>query len=353
MWAALTGMTPDIQPDYIESVLMDEPYESLATVLAGDGYRSAFFQMSLGSFQCQPGYFANLGFDRAWFRENLEDETAHLGYMNGDDLRLLEPIFEWVDDDRDREDPFCLVLITSLAHDPFALPEWFDEPELEDWGDRYLQTVRATDVFVEKFVEQLDRRGLAENTLLCVLGDHGDSFRPDARRTRAKPYEEVLRVPWVIRWPGHVEAGTRIEWPCAMMDLTPTVLDLLGYGIEDAGFEGKSAMEPSPSDRRLFFSSWYRNSKIGYMDGSRKLVYWPYRDTLLAYDLEADPREESPALVTGEERDRVVAEILAWQNASRLSVPPRRYRETRLYDHWEVMSSGRYAKAYYAPSIEP
>lgn len=65
MWSVLTGSTPAIQQRDVETVLVDRPYESLATVLAGCGYRSAFFEMARGSFQCPPGLMSNLAFDRA------------------------------------------------------------------------------------------------------------------------------------------------------------------------------------------------------------------------------------------------------------------------------------------------
>ena len=74
LWAALTGSTPVIEPGYSESIVMDQPYEGLPSLLAKVGYRSGFFEMSKGGFECGAGLFHNLAFDWAWFRENLEDE---------------------------------------------------------------------------------------------------------------------------------------------------------------------------------------------------------------------------------------------------------------------------------------
>ncbi len=345
-WSSFTGVLPDLSPDYVESVPVDEPYESLASILGAVGYRSAFFQMSRGSFECAPGMFANLGFDWAWFRENLNDESAYLGYMNGDDLRMIGPMFEWVDE---ADGPFLLGMITSVAHDPYELPADFPEPPAEDRYERYLQAVRHGDMVIEAVCAGLEVRGRLDDTVLCIIGDHGDGFRPESKRGRWAPYEEVIRVPWVVRWPGHVEAGRRVEWPCSQLDVTPTILALLGADISAAGFDGCDALTALEGTRRQFFSTWYEDAPIGYVEGDRKLVYWPYTDTLFEYDLASDPGERERRTVEGAAKEEAVAAMRTWLSGSRVTVPARRFAESTEYRHWRTFSSGRSAWAYYVP----
>jgi len=342
-WAALTGTTPDIQPDYAEAVPVTPPYEGLPSILARCGYHSAFFQMSKGTFECAPGFFANLAFDWAWFRENLEDPSAHIGYLGGDDFRMLEPAFDWV---AQGPRPFFLMMITCISHDPYEVPAWFAEPK-KDRSGRYLQTVQYTDHFVGRLSEVLQERGLADTTILCVMGDHGTSLRTERAFGRWVPYEEVLRVPWVIRWPGHLEAGRRIDWPCSQLDLTPTLLELIGFDITEAGFEGKDAFTPSDPNRRLYFTSWFADSPFGFLEGSRKWVYWPYNDALFEYNLGDDPEERSPRVVKAPDKDRIVSELRQWQKKSRIVFDARRFRQRLLFDHWRTFSAGRSAWAYY------
>jgi arylsulfatase A-like enzyme len=346
LFAGLTGATADLRNDAVESVLVDRPYESLATILARKGYRSAFFEMSRGPWEGAPGLFANMAFDWAWFRENLEDESAHLGWTNGDDFRIIEPMFEWVDAD---PAPFLLTMITTVAHDPYELPDWYEHEVHEEPFERYLDTVRFSDAFIAAVCAELEARGLVENTLVAVIGDHGEVFRPESKRGRWVAYEEAIRVPWVMRWPAGIEAGRRVEWPCLQIDLTPTILRLLGFGIDDAGFDGVDALEPGPADRRQFFSSWYRNSPVGYREGDRKYVYHPYTDVLFVYDLASDPEERSPTTLEGPEKDAVIERVRAWEQASYLVFPATRFRERMLYDHWRTFSSGRATSAYYVP----
>ena len=349
-WAGLTGTIPDLDPDSIESVLMDSPAESLATILGTEGYASAFFQMSMGAFSCTPGIFANLGFDKAWFRENLRDPSASLGYMNGDDFRMLDPMYSWIDSRGDS--PWLMVTISSVSHDPYDLPAWYEVEETADRYQKYLQSVRFNDDWLREIVHRLEARGLGDNTIICVMGDHGDGFRPESTRGRWAPFEEVIMVPWVLRWGRGIPRGRMVEEPVSQLDLSPTLLSVLGYEVAPAGFEGIDALGELPGDRRHYFTSWFRDSPLGYVRGRRKYVFWPYTDVLYRYDLGLDPAEKSPDTMTGPLREQVIADLEAWQSASRIDVPVHRFRESFLYDHWRCFSAGRSAWAYFVDGNE-
>ncbi len=344
-WTALTSTSPSIQADYIEAVPADKPYESLASILARVGYRSGFFEMAKGSFECAPGLFNNLDFDWAWFRENLEDPSAYLGYLAGDDCKMIEPFFDWA---LKSSRPFLLTMITSVTHDPYEIPAWFAEPEEKPY-DKYLQTIRYTDYFLEQLCKALSDHNLEKNTILCVMGDHGTSFRVQAGKGRWNPYEEIIRVPWVIRWPGHIKAGQRIDWSCSQMDVTPTILKLIGFDITEAGFEGKDAFITSESNRRFYFSSWYSKSQMGYIEGNRKVVYWPYLNKVFKYDLATDPNEQHPTIVSPNEMQQIKNDILNWQKSTQIVIDPRRFTDRVLFSHWQTFSTGRLAWAYYVP----
>jgi len=343
-WATLTSTTPDLQSDYIESIPTDTPYEGLPSILARVGYRSGFFQMAKGTFECEPGFFSNLAFDWAWFRENLQDPTAYLGYLAGDDCRMIEPALDWASN---ITQPFFLMMITSVAHDPYVVPEWFGSDQGQPY-DNYIQAVRYTDYFLKKLCSALQEKGLYKNTLISIMGDHGTSFRTQIKTGRWYPYEEVIRIPWIIYWPDHIPPA-KITWPCSQLDFTPTILNLLGFDITGAQFEGQDALTPLPYDRRLYFSSWYANSPIGFLQGSRKIVYWPYREKFFEYDLDKDPQELNPQKIALEESEVFKRDILNWQERSKIEIDARRFTQNFLYSHWQTFSQGRSAWAYYVP----
>ncbi len=347
-WTALTSSTPVIEANYIEAIPAQPGYEGLPSILSRAGYRSGFFQMSKGTFECGPGFFYNLGFDWAWFRENLEDPAATIGLLAGDDCRMIEPAMKWVRQENGK--PFLLVMITSVSHDPYDVPEWFEKEEKkEEPYDKYLQTIRFNDHFLRTLCQALQKQGLDENTLLCVMGDHGTSFREKFDNGRWIPYEEVIRVPWVMRWPGHIGAGQTIDWPCSQLDVTPTILQLLGFDIRQAGFEGKDAFAPSEANRRLYFSSWYTNSPIGFVEGDRKAVYWPYLDKICEFNLAADPGEKNPNDTPAGEAEDIINEILQWKQKSQIIVKDSELRKMMLYSHWQTTCAGKSAWTYYVP----
>jgi glucan phosphoethanolaminetransferase (alkaline phosphatase superfamily) len=344
-WVTLTATSPILQSNHVEAVPVDQLYEGLPSLLRKAGYRSAFFEMSEGSFECGPGFFHNLAFDWAWFRENLEDTSAYLSCIGGDDCRMIKPAFEWASKG---SQPFFLMMITSVSHDLYQVPAWFEKPKEKPY-DRYLQTVRYTDYFLEQLCKALQENGLEKNTMICVMGDHGTSFRVNASKGRWFPYEEVIRVPWVIYWPGHIKAGKVIDQPCSQLDITPTILGLLGFDIASADFEGKDAFVPAGSNRRFYFSCLHANSPIGFVEGNRKVVYWPYLDKVFEYDLNADPGENSPRIVSQAQTEQIKRDILEWQKRSQITVGAKQHTKRFLFSHWQTFTAGRSAWAYYVP----
>ncbi|MHC4948335.1 MAG: hypothetical protein ACYTG1_08745, partial [Planctomycetota bacterium] len=110
---------------------------------------------------------------------------------------------------------------------------------------------------------------------------------------------------------------------------------------------------PLDPTRRLHFAAWYPDSPRGYVEGDRKVVHWPYNDTLFEYDLAADPDEDAPVTIEDPaRRDREVEAIERWRGASHFYIPATRVRQRFLYDDWHAFSQGRYVRSYFEPSTE-
>ena len=60
--------------------------------------------MSNGTFECAPAVFVNMGFDYGWWIENLEDPSAALGYLAGDEFRMIDPAMQWANR---KDQSFC------------------------------------------------------------------------------------------------------------------------------------------------------------------------------------------------------------------------------------------------------
>jgi N-sulfoglucosamine sulfohydrolase len=140
--------------------------------------------------------------------------------------------------------PFMLMVNYADAHLPFlrqqhGLPAaplgpdeveplaWIglDAPRLRRATADYYNCIERMDAGVGMLLAELERSGLARNTLVIYLGDHGPQF---PRGKNAAMYESSLRVPLIVRWPGRATAGEVYEQLVSSIDLVPTIYEAVG-----------------------------------------------------------------------------------------------------------------------------
>lgn len=115
--------------------------------------------------------------------------------------------------------------------DPLALRGDPDTPGLtihERHRFEYGGEIRANDHSFGRFLEELKRRGLLETTLIIFLSDHGEYFGEENRRVHTPPgFTHVLHVPLMMHHPRLLPVGARIAEPVQLVDVVPTILELL------------------------------------------------------------------------------------------------------------------------------
>ena len=140
---------------------------------------------------------------------------------------------------RDRRRPFFAFLNYFDVHDPYGGPRSYPKPAWPQQTsiDAYDDGVKYVDDYIQQLMDQLDRRGLAKNTLVVITSDHGESLGQHHLETHGRAlYWELVHVPLVIYFPGHVPAGLKIERPVTNAAIPATVLDLVGG--DDSAFPG-------------------------------------------------------------------------------------------------------------------
>ena len=87
---------------------------------------------------------------------------------------------------------------------------------------------RKKDDNIGRLLRRLDEHGLTGNTLVVFTSDHGEMMGSHGMGSKMVFYEESVHVPLMMRFPGHIQAGTVVDGPVATMDLFATALDYLG-----------------------------------------------------------------------------------------------------------------------------
>jgi arylsulfatase A-like enzyme len=343
LFSLLTGRFPSVSQDIAEAVPLEKPYASIPTILKQNAnFRTAFFQSAKGNFESRPGLVHNLGFDKFWARDDLNNTDAFLGYLACDEFAMLEPIVEWIKaDDR----PFFLTVLLSVTHDPYEVPRWFAEPAKEPLA-RYQQAILYTDKFLAALDVELAKLNLTDKTIFCVIGDHGEAFGEHGLLGHERiAFDETLRIPFCLRAPFLIQPKTTVTQAVSSVDLAPTLLALLGFNTEAAGFDGVNALGPIPDDRKVYFSGWLSQSPAGFVKANRKFIYYPANKMVSVCDLSADPFELSPAELPDRQGREIADCLVAWREGTVFLLDHQRVGKKTLFDSWLCRWNNRVASA--------
>ncbi len=247
----------------------------------------------------------------------------------------------WLDDGRRADRPFFLFVHYFDPHAPWVAPadhaQRFPPAQAPGQGlrvqkARYDAEIAFTDQQLGVLFAALDERGLADDTLVVVTADHGEGLMQHGLLLHgAQIYEEQVRVPFLMRWPGRLPAGRVIEGPVSLIDLAPTVLELLGVPSDGAPMHGRS-LAPVLEGRGvihpelpvfLFRQHYLRGTdsgvpvageQYGVRVGDWKLILGPDEGTRLLFDVAHDPRERRDRAVEEPERAaELERRIAAWR----------------------------------------
>ncbi len=289
---------------------------SLGEVLASAGYRTAAFT--------ENAYLAGaFGFDRGFDRYVEEKEievsgaTAERGMALGHIERTFSRGLQWLESNHER--PFFLFLHTYQVHGPYTPPTQYvrrlPEPPDADQAARdsaaYDAEIAYTDEQVGHLIDRLAELRLDRNTLVVVTADHGEEFGEHGRRLHGTAlHDEIVQIPLLLRGPDIVSAGVRRTGRVSLVDLMPTLLDLVEVKLP-SGLFGRSFAENlheggRPLRARIFAEAdgkvafTYAGVDEAWVRPSFSVTDWPLRLIRIGtpdgarfelYDLEADPAE--------------------------------------------------------------
>jgi len=279
---------------------------------------------------------------------------------------IMEDAIEYLKQHKDDDTPFFLNLWTLAPHallkpspeelravgkieakaDDFE--SWMrtylgEAPDLSGQMEVYCASMTSLDAALGKLLAYLDESGLAENTIIIFSSDNGpeDQFVPGGEAANAgvgstgpfrgrkrSIYAGGVRVPCLVRWPGHVPAGRVIDSAWCAVDLLPTLADLAGVELPAGHLaDGESMAEVLAGAGRerskpifwewkfeVFGSPDYKAPSLSVLEGPWKFYCQADGTGAELYDLAQDPGEKTN--LADRQKDRAAAlkaKVLAWK----------------------------------------
>jgi arylsulfatase A-like enzyme len=186
-----------------------------------------------------------------------------------------------------------------------------EEDKVQYMTANYYAFVTEIDDWVGKILNKLDELKLAENTLVIFVSDHGEMLGAHGMRGKFCFYEESVRVPFLIRYPGKIKAGQIVSTPVSVLNIFPTILDYAGVrSIATDGYSLKGVLEGTESPKYDFaVSEWnWKNGNVPSImirTDEWKLMTTHRKDGKnieALFDLKNDPFEMNNLLGTNPER---------------------------------------------------
>jgi N-acetylgalactosamine-6-sulfatase len=209
------------------------------------------------------------------------------------------------------EHPFFLYIPYTTPHYPYQGPDDFHESPLpsEEWntGDpsTYWKMIEEMDRGIGEILEMLERKDLAENTLVIFFSDNGPASIGSAgslRGNKGQVYEGGIRVPCIIRWPGHIEPGLVSHQVSIGFDISASLLSLSGTDISGYQLDGMDIIDHISTGKvdlpRTLYWRKLRGTTVlkAIRDQDHKYLITIREGKVIEeklYDLNSDPSEEN------------------------------------------------------------
>lgn len=302
---------------------LEDRFTTLAERLQDDGYQTAAV---ISSFVLDQKFGYGQGFE--FYDDDLDWESSKTSVSSweghavehgfdrpGDEV--TRRALQWLDGNRDDKRGFFLFLHYFDAHAPYlppaALSTRFTPSDaspgsLEHEMGSYDGGIAFIDAQIGQLLDWLEQEQLDSNTIVVIVGDHGEGLGQHGEmRHGASVHEEVVRVPLLLMWPNRIRAGQRFASPTELLDLAPTLYELVGIDHEAADLKGRN-LAPAlrgevpyeARDRPVFlFRRHYdagslpgvRGMAYAVREGDWKYVYGPDEKRKELYNLREDPGE--------------------------------------------------------------
>lgn len=336
--ALLTGVYPDRAG--VPGVIRTQPENSWGyfnpklPTLADELKKSGYHTAAIGKWHLgltSPNTPNERGFDffHGFLGDMMDSYSTHLRHGNNYMRRNAEVIdppghatdlfSTWASDylkerASKKDQPFFLYLAYNAPHFPIEPPaEWLDKvkkraPQLDEKRAMNVAFVEHLDDRIGQVLATLKETGLEENTVVVFSADNGGSLphgqnNDPWRDGKQSHYDGGLRVPFMVRWPGHIQAGSRSDYAGLNFDVFPTFLELAGatppLGLDAVSLVPVLMGKAVVNERSLYFvrreggAAYGGKSYEALIRGDWKLMQNDPFSPLELYNLKNDPQEKT------------------------------------------------------------
>ena len=291
MPSILSSIPMFVEPFFLTPASMNH-VSGIASLLAGEGYETAFFH---GAQRGSMGFMAfarSTGFQQYYGREDYNEDQRFGGDADFDGMWAIwdEPFLQYYATKMsEMKEPFMTAVFTASSHHPYHVPEKYKDQYPEE-GIVIHKCIRYTDMAIGKFFEKASHEPWFNNTIFVLTSDHTNLSDHAFYQTDIGGFCS----PIIIYEPGNAERQTEMQDKIAQqIDILPTVMGMLHYPKPYFAFGIDVLNTPSEDTWAVnYLNGIYQYVKHGHVlqfDGQNTKAIYALSDSLMQHNLLQEP----------------------------------------------------------------
>ncbi len=317
IFSFLSGRYPKLSYRAETQTLADKNIILFPSILRDNGYDTSFFMGAEFAFQDVDKFINGKGFNELFDIENIDcdiyRDIENKKYKNINNISSECAVNKFIDWKKNRsERPYFSILWLNDTHFPY----YPKDINISGNQNKYKAAIKDADAHIGNIIDDLEKNGQYENTVLIIFSDHGEAFGEHGNYTHGSSvYDEETRIPLIIANSEVVDAlgftGKDNDNLSDQSDFAPLMLEIAGIN-GDYKWQGSNPLQRDWSNNVYLMSS-LRGNKVGLITNQRmKYIYDLRHQIMEKYNLKLDPNEKKPLDIEEKERIRVIKDMAAW-----------------------------------------
>ena len=287
MPSILSSIPMFVEPFFLTPASMNH-VSGIASLLAGEGYQTAFFHGAQRGSMGFQAFSRATGFQEYYGREDYNDDKRFGGDDDFDGMWAIwdEPFLQYYATKMsEMKEPFMTAVFTASSHHPYAIPEKYKDTYPEE-GIIIHKCIRYTDMAIGKFFEKVKQEPWFKNTIFVLTSDHTNLSDHEYYQTDLGGFCS----PIIIYEPGNPNRSPEMQDKIAQqIDILPTIMGMLNYQKTYFGFGIDLLNTPTEDTWAVnYLNGVYQYVKQGHVlqfDGQQSKGMYALTDSLMKHNL--------------------------------------------------------------------